>query len=116
MIAAHSEEFASRGKKYQTGLIFSSRPREANFSPKIRRTREETAELPASRGILLSSLLHVCGGLYLNAINKVKRRRSCVEYTSKNGCTIFKIFNQVGLNQNPEKLIFGEYNNNNNFI
>ena len=28
MFAAHSEEFASRGKKYQTSLIFSSRPRE----------------------------------------------------------------------------------------
>ena len=63
MIAAHSEEFASRGKKYQTSFIFSSRTREANFSPKIRRTREETAELTASRGILLSSFLHVCGGL-----------------------------------------------------
>ena len=50
MIAAHSEEFASRGKKYQTSLTFSSRPREANFSPKICRTREEMAELTASRG------------------------------------------------------------------
>ena len=64
MFAAHNEEFASRGKKYQASLIFSSQPREANFSPKICRTREETAELPATRGILLSSFLHVCGGLY----------------------------------------------------
>ena len=63
MIAAHSEEFASREKKYQTSLIFSSRPREANFSTKIRRTRDETAEFTVSRGILVSSFLHVCGGL-----------------------------------------------------
>ena len=41
-MAAHSEEFASRGQKYQTCLILSSRPREANFSPKFTRTREET--------------------------------------------------------------------------
>ena len=31
-------------KKYQTCLIFSSQPREANFSPKVPRTCEETAE------------------------------------------------------------------------
>ena len=63
MFAAHSDEFASRGKKYQTSLIFSSRSREANLSPKIHRTCEEMAELPASSGILFSSFLHVCGGL-----------------------------------------------------
>ena len=48
-IAANDEEFASRGKKYQLWLIFSSRPREANFS-KFRRMQEETAEKTASRG------------------------------------------------------------------
>ena len=63
MIATHNKEFASWGKRYQTSLIFSSRPLEANFSPKICRTHEEAAELIASRGILLSSFLHVCGGL-----------------------------------------------------
>ena len=35
MFVAPSEEFASRGKKRQTSLIFSSWPHEANFSPKI---------------------------------------------------------------------------------
>ena len=50
-MAAHSEEFASRDLKYQTCLILSSRLREANFSPKCPRTREETAEQT------------VCGGL-----------------------------------------------------
>ena len=40
-MAAHNEEFASRGEKYQTCLIFSSRPREANFSRKVPRTRWE---------------------------------------------------------------------------
>ena len=55
----HCEEFASRGQKYQTCLILSSRPREANFSPKFPRTREETAEQNASRGSLLSSYLTV---------------------------------------------------------
>ena len=41
---------------------FSSWPREANFSPKFRRTREETTEQTASRGILLSSLLTCAAG------------------------------------------------------
>ena len=31
MMAAHREEFASRGQKYQTPLILSSRPRQAYF-------------------------------------------------------------------------------------
>lgn len=44
------------------------RPREANFLPKFRRTREETrAEQTASRDILLSSFL-TCGGLYTNTL------------------------------------------------
>ena len=30
-MAAHREEFASRGQKYQTSLILSSRPRQAYF-------------------------------------------------------------------------------------
>ena len=47
-MAAHNEKFASRGEKYQTCLTFSSRPREANFSLKVPRTREETAEQTAS--------------------------------------------------------------------
>ena len=62
-MAAHSEEFASRGQKYQTCLILSSWPREANFSPKFPCTREETAEQTASRGSFLSSFLTVCGRL-----------------------------------------------------
>ena len=37
------EEFASLGQKYQACLILSSRPREANSSPKFPCTREETA-------------------------------------------------------------------------
>ena len=56
-MAAHSEESASRGQKYQTCLILFSRPRETNFSPQFPRTREETAEQTASRGSLLSSFL-----------------------------------------------------------
>ena len=68
------EEFARpRGKKYQTSLIFSSRPLEGNFSSKICRIREETAELTASLGILLSSFLRVCGGLQI--IRELKQRR-----------------------------------------
>ena len=43
--------------------IFEISPREAKFSPKLRRTREETAELSASRGILLSSFLTCAAGL-----------------------------------------------------
>ena len=62
-LAADSEEFASWSQKYQTCLILSSRPREANFSPKLPRTREKTAEHTASRGSLLSSFLTLCGGL-----------------------------------------------------
>ena len=83
MFAAHSKEFASRGKKYQTSLIFSSRPREANFSPKIRRTREETAELTASRGILLSSLLHVCGGVEVIRKWPIKQQHTVVDLICK---------------------------------
>ena len=49
--------------KYPTCLIFEISPREANFSPKLHRTREETAELSASRGILLSSFLTCAAGL-----------------------------------------------------
>lgn len=42
---------------------FFFRPREANFSPKFRRTQEETAEQNASQGILLMQLFpHVCSG------------------------------------------------------
>ena len=62
-MAAHIEEFVSRGQKYQTCLILSSRPREANFSPQFPRTREETAEQTASRGSLLSSFLKCAAGL-----------------------------------------------------
>ena len=51
-MAAHSEEFVSRGKKYQT-----------NFSPQFHRTREETAEQTAARGSLLSSFLKCVAGL-----------------------------------------------------
>ena len=58
-MAAHSEEFDSRSQKYQTCLILSSRPREANCSPKFSRTREETAEQTASWGSFLSSFLTV---------------------------------------------------------
>lgn len=76
MIAAHREEFASRGTKNQTSLIFNfpHGPREANFSPKIRRTLEQTAELTALRGILLSFFLQVCGGL-MNSIEEIERSR-----------------------------------------
>ena len=38
-MAAHREEFASRGQKYQTSLILSSRPRQAYFQ-RIAHTRE----------------------------------------------------------------------------
>ena len=62
-VAANDEEFALQGKKYQTCWIFSSRLREANFSPKFRRTREETAEQTVSRGTLLSSFLTCAAGL-----------------------------------------------------
>ena len=62
-MAANMEEFVSRGQKYQTCLILSSRPREANFSPQFPRTREETAEQTASRGSLLSSFLKCAAGL-----------------------------------------------------
>ena len=48
---------------FPTCLIFEISPREANFSPKLHRTREETAELSASRGILLSSFLTCAAGL-----------------------------------------------------
>ena len=58
-----SEQFASRGQKYQTCLILSSRPRKANFSPKFSRTREETDEQTASRWSMLSSFITVCGRL-----------------------------------------------------
>ena len=37
-------------------LIFSSSPREVNFSPNFARTHEERAELTASRGIVLRCL------------------------------------------------------------
>ena len=60
-IAVHSEELASRGLKYQTYLISSSRFSEANFSLQFPRKREETAEQTATRGSLLSSFLTVCG-------------------------------------------------------
>ena len=40
---AHGEESAFQGQKYQTWQIFSSQPRVAKFSDKLRRTREETA-------------------------------------------------------------------------
>ena len=63
-MAAHSEDISSRGQKYQTCLILSSLPHEANFSPQFPHTRdEETAEQTASLGSLLSSYLTVCGGL-----------------------------------------------------
>ena len=39
------------------------RPREANFSPKFRRTRKDTAEQTASRVILLGSFLKYAEGL-----------------------------------------------------
>ena len=90
MFAAHSEEFASRGKKYQTSFILSSRPREANFPPKIRRTREETAELTASRGILLSSFLHVCGGLKTNKCLHILRTLRKVQYDQNEIDLVFK--------------------------
>ena len=61
-IAVNDEEFASQGRKYQTCWIFSSRPCEANFSPKLCRTQGETAELTASQGILLSSFLMCAAG------------------------------------------------------
>ena len=48
--AASDEEFAWQYKGCETYLIFSSRPREANFSPKFCCTREETAERTASQG------------------------------------------------------------------
>ena len=62
-MGAHSEEFASRGQKYQTCLILSSRPREANFLQQFPRTLEETAGQTASRGSLLSSFLKCAAGL-----------------------------------------------------
>ena len=49
-----SKQFASRGQKYQTCLILSSRPRKANFSPKFSRKHEETDEQTASRWSMLS--------------------------------------------------------------
>ena len=61
-MAAHIEEFVSRGQKYQTCLISSSRPREASFSPQFPRTREATAEQTASPGSLLSSFLKCAAG------------------------------------------------------
>ena len=67
-MAAHIEKFVSRGQKYQTCLILSSRPREANFSPQFPRTREETAEQTASRGSLLSSFLKCAAGLTFHSI------------------------------------------------
>ena len=49
-------------KKVSKILDIFFRPREANFLPKFRRTREETrAEQTASRGILPSSFL-TCSG------------------------------------------------------
>ena len=61
-MAAHIEEFVSRGQKYQTCLILSSRPREANFSLQFPRTREETAEQTALRASFLSSFLKCAAG------------------------------------------------------
>ena len=61
-IAAHSEECALRGQKYQTCLILSSRPGAANFPPQFPRTREETAEQTALRGSFLSSFLKCAAG------------------------------------------------------
>ena len=61
-MAAHIEEFVSRGQKYQTSLILSLRPRETNFSPQFPRTREETADQTSSRGSLLSSFLKCAAG------------------------------------------------------
>ena len=65
-MAAHNEEFALQGEKYQTCLILSSRPREVNFSPQFPRTCEETAEQTASRGSLLSSFLKCAAGFNCN--------------------------------------------------
>ena len=62
-IAANDEEFALRGKKYQTFWIFSSWPREANFSPKLRRTREQTAELTAQLFLHVYGELKSCSAL-----------------------------------------------------
>lgn len=45
------------------------RPRVANFSPKFRRTGEETAEQAALQGIFLSSLLPCAVGLKLSITN-----------------------------------------------
>ena len=67
-MAAHSEEFASRGQKNQTCLILSSRPRKANFSPKFPRTRVEMAGQTASRGSLLSSFFCAAGLTSLSLI------------------------------------------------
>ena len=58
-MAAHIEEFVSRGQKYQTCLILSSRPWEANFSSQFPHTREETAQ--------------VCGGPNKLDVEKLKR-------------------------------------------
>ena len=62
--ARNHEEFASRGKIYQTCLIFSSRLREVNFSSKFRHTRGETSEQTAPRSFFFFQLFpHVCGRL-----------------------------------------------------
>ena len=45
-MAAHSEEFASLAQKYQTCLILSSRPPEANSSPKFPCSREKCLSKP----------------------------------------------------------------------
>ena len=74
-MAAHSEEFASRGQKYQTCLILSARPREAYF----RRIAHQNFFLPAhvrkrlSKPLsMLSSFLTVCCGLYLKELHLLK--------------------------------------------
>ena len=66
----------------KTCLILSSGPREANFSPQLPRTREETVEQTASRGSLLSSF-HKCAAGFRSLRSLAERRLGPVFDDSK---------------------------------
>ena len=51
--------------------------REANFSPKFRRTREETAEQTALQGIFSQLFPHMCGGLQASYYQRLLAEYLC---------------------------------------
>ena len=83
----------------------SSRPREANFSPKFHCKHEETAEETASSGILLSSFLTCAAGFTIltlgETITKSDGSKEMLAKKTKNTFTLFKCQNLLACLKRP---------------